>query len=150
MPVKPQKRACTKCGNVYPFTSEFFGVNKSKITRYGLLWRCKKCIADDVRGYNTVYRDNLRKQVLTAYGDGRLACVCCGENHYEFLCLDHIHGGGGKERKNGFGSAALLYKLRRLGFPKGDYRTLCCNCHQAYTEHGYCPHKGKPNSLEAG
>lgn len=150
MPVKPKTRACTKCGNVHPFTTDFFGVNAAKTGTYGLLSRCKKCISDDVREYNKYYRVGLRKEVLTAYGDGVLACVCCHESHYEFLCLDHVNGGGGKERKNGLGSVALMYKLRRLGFPKGEYRTLCCNCHQAYTEHGACPHQSASSVIGSG
>lgn len=141
MPEKPAEWPCGKCHTLLPFTAEFFGVNGSKSFTYGLLTWCKKCIANSVRERNKAYAVKLRKQVLTEYGNGKLACVCCGESHYEFLCLDHKKGGGGQERKNGTGSVALLYKLRRLGFPKGDYRTLCCNCHQAYTEHGCCPHQ---------
>lgn len=139
MVTKPDLKICTKCYEQLPYTPEFFGVNRSKKNTFGLLAQCKKCIADGVRDYNRNYQRDLRKQVLTEYGPGKLACVCCGDSHYEFLCLDHIKGGGGQERKT-LSALNLLYKLRRLGFPKGEHRTLCCNCHQSYTEHGYCPH----------
>lgn len=42
----PTKR-CTKCGNEYPATKEFFRAKKSGL--YGLTGRCKTCIAEDER-----------------------------------------------------------------------------------------------------
>lgn len=35
-------------------------------------------------------------QVLTHYGGEKPKCVCCKEGKIEFLCIDHIKGGGGK------------------------------------------------------
>lgn len=136
---RPKTRICSGCKNKLPFTRRYFPVNHHRI--FGLITVCRKCTCGDARTKNKDYQRNLRIQVLTAYGNDKLACVCCGENHYEFLCLDHINGGGGKERRSGLTGLNLLYRLRRLGFPKGEHRTLCCNCHQAYTEHGFCPHQ---------
>ena len=82
---------------------------------------------------------NLREQIFAAYGK---QCVCCGEATIEFLCLDHIAGGGGQERKRYGNGRNLWLELRRKGFPNdGRYRTLCANCHQAKNGGKMCPHE---------
>ena len=71
----------------------------------------------------------IRVEVLTHYGDGKLACVSCGFSDIRALCLDHINGGGNRERKEKDRNSMLhLYRrLRREGYPYG-YQTLCYNC----------------------
>ena len=87
------------------------------------------------------WRLKLRGDVLRAYG---AKCACCGEISVEFLVIDHINGGGNKERKrlklNG-GSSFYQY-LRKNKFPEG-YRVLCHNCNSAKGLYGYCPHERK-------
>jgi hypothetical protein len=79
--------------------------------------------------------------VLSAYSkDNQLACCCCGEQHVEFLTLDHANGDGNKERRELGGQAAVFRMLRDRGFPPG-YRTLCWNCNLSYAKYGYCPHQ---------
>jgi len=146
MKIKPLSKKCTKCGETKPYTAKFFGSNRSKKNTFGLIARCKKCVSAGARGPNKLYQTELRKKVLTAYGNGVLACICCGEAHYEFLCLDHASGGGGKERQGGLTSLKLLFKLRREGFPPG-YRTLCANCNMAYGLRGVCPHQSESPSV---
>ena len=68
----------------------------------------------------------LRDAILDAYGR---ECACCGEQHPDFLTLDHIEGGGNRHRKSIHGK--VYSQLRRLGFPPG-YRILCWNCNWAY------------------
>lgn len=135
----PKCRSCTSCHQEKPFVEQHFGVNRNR-TKSGLLSVCKLCIAKSARVHGPVARTKLKLQTLTAYGDGQLACVCCGESHSEFLSLDHIDGGGSAERKHTT-SDKLHRRLRREGFPKGKYRTLCFNCNWAYGQYGYCPHK---------
>lgn len=73
-------------------------------------------------------REETRLACLKAYSP-ELVCVLCGENHYEFLVLDHMNGGGNQQRK-GIGSGTNHYKwVKRHGFPPG-YRVLCHNCNQ--------------------
>ena len=146
MKTKPLVKKCTKCGKMKPYTAKFFGSNRSKKSTFGLIAQCKTCVSVGARERNKLYQARLRKQVLTAYGDGKLACACCGEAHYEFLCLDHVKGGGGKERQSGLSSLNLLYKLRREGFPPG-YRVLCANCNMAYGLRGVCPHQSESSSV---
>ncbi len=63
--------------------------------------------------------------VIVHYGG---ECEICGETYPEFLTIDHINGGGRKEKVRLGGTWALYRKLRSLGYPKDNYRLLCWNC----------------------
>lgn len=75
-------------------------------------------------------------EVVDAYGR---FCYCCGEGRIEFLCIDHINGGGTQERKNGLRGQAFYRYLIKNNFPPG-YRVLCHNCNMSLGKFGYCPH----------
>jgi hypothetical protein len=64
-----------------------------------------------------------KKQVLTHYGGGKLACVWCGFDDIRALSLDHI---AGKKSHKG-GGESLYRRLIEEGLPPG-YQTLCLNC----------------------
>lgn len=65
---------------------------------------------------------------LKYYGDGKLKCVLCGESRIDALSIDHIYGGGNKERKKTGMIGPRFYKwLIDNEFPDG-FRTLCMNC----------------------
>ena len=85
-------------------------------------------------------RMRLRQKVWDGYGGA--ICKCCGESHKEFLCIDHINGGGLQHRRYiGVRSGLAFYRwLIKEGFPSG-YQVLCFNCNQAKGFSGYCPHK---------
>lgn len=86
------------------------------------------------------YRAKLRLDVLVHYGGHPPGCACCGEDKLEFLCIDHINGGGNAERKKLHLVGQPFYKwLRKSGFPMG-YRVLCHNCNLSLGLYGYCPH----------
>lgn len=74
------------------------------------------------------YRERVKAEVLTHYGNGKLACVVCGEDRLPCLSIDHINGDGMKElrRLKRRGNSFYLY-LRYHKFPEG-YQTLCMNC----------------------
>lgn len=79
------------------------------------------------------YLADLKYRVWSHYSGGSPMCACCGEAHVEFLCLDHINGGGNQERRAlGLKNASALYRhIIGSGFPAG-YRVLCHNCNSAY------------------
>lgn len=84
------------------------------------------------------YRKELRAEVLGHYG---AHCACCGETTPEFLCIDHINGGGTQHRKQIGGSSPSMYAwIRKQGFPD-DFRVLCHNCNQSLGLYGFCPHQ---------
>lgn len=66
-----------------------------------------------------------KEAVYKAYGD---KCNHCGETNRKFLCIDHVNGGGNKEKKELGGVGIKLYKhIASLNFP-ADYQILCYNC----------------------
>jgi hypothetical protein len=89
-------------------------------------------------------RQRYRKAVLEMYGG---KCVCCGEDHIEFLCLDHIAGGGNEYRRvadmfnPGRGSTTTsTYKwLLDQGKPLPFLQVLCYNCNLSKAFYGYSP-----------
>ena len=90
-------------------------------------------------------RDALRPQTFQAYGGA--ICACCGEQHQEFLSIDHIHGGGRAHRASINKTGILFYAwLKRHGFPPG-YRVLCMNCNFSLGAFGFCPHRNLESIL---
>lgn len=86
------------------------------------------------------YTRYIKSKMIEAYGG---KCVCCGENKYEFLTLDHINGNGNAHRRSlKLASGSQFYKwLEKQGFPKDNYRLLCWNCNCSMGTRGYCPHE---------
>jgi hypothetical protein len=77
--------------------------------------------------YHKKYRQSYKVDVLTHYGDGKLACVKCGFSDIRALSIDHINGGGNKHKKeNGIKSNIYVW-LKKNGYPKG-FQTLCMSC----------------------
>jgi len=86
---------------------------------------------------------HLKAEAIEHYGR---TCACCGESIYQFLCIDHINGGGNKHRKQLGCSRNFFSWLRRNGYPEG-FRTLCHNCNQSLGYNGYCPHQAESSCL---
>lgn len=85
-------------------------------------------------------RKQLKEEVIREYGG---VCVCCGDNHIEFMTIDHINGGGRQHRKeiNCGGGWNFYAWLKKNLYPKDEYRLLCFNCNSALGAFGYCPHQ---------
>lgn len=136
--IKPDTRTCSGCDTEKPFDTIHFPIHKRCL--FGLDPTCRICFNKRANKRNLEYLRRVRVDVLTAYGkDGKMACQCCGVTNYEFLTLDHIHGGGKQEREL-MNQQQIYIRLRRQGYPKGDFRTLCWNCNCSYGAYGYCPH----------
>lgn len=115
---------------------------------------CKKCKQKIKSVYYKTKKGKLKQQdykkstrtrdksiVFNHYSNGIIKCACCGDNHKEFLTIDHINGDGAAHRKLiGRGGDKLYAWLIRNNFPEG-YRVLCMNCNWAIGIHGYCPHE---------
>lgn len=106
--------------------------------------RTKRWKADNAERHrinNRRYVERLREEALTHYSPGeRPACACCGEQETRFLSLDHIEGGGNKDRRARGGGVKFYRRLRQEGWPKG-FQTLCYNCNMAKGFWGTCPHQ---------
>lgn len=93
-----------------------------------------------------ISQERLKLQVLEIYSGKSPKCACCGEEHIEFLTIDHVLG---YRRENGnytdgtpkYRSGTALYGYLKVNnYPLG-YRVLCLNCNFAIGHFGYCPHQ---------
>ena len=103
----------------------------------------KKAHADYRREYTRNHIRAIREQVLYHYGGPNPSCACpsgaCGETTVQFLCLDHIDGGGNHHRAQVGGGSQFYAWIVKNNFPSG-FRILCHNCNFALGAYGVCPH----------
>ena len=116
--------------------------NREERNKYFRIWRKKR--GEKYREYHRIFakkhRQKQRLKIIKAYGG---KCACCGEWRTEFLAIDHINGGGAKERKI-YKTCQMINKIIRADYPK-KYQLLCHNCNQSRGYYGYCPHERKSN-----
>jgi hypothetical protein len=93
---------------------------------------------EQFRTKNLEKNRNQKLQIIQGYGG---KCDCCGETKWEFLTIDHINGGGRRERNTIAKGGKLYRRLIKEGFPRNGYRLLCLNCNFSLWRYGYCPHK---------
>jgi hypothetical protein len=68
----------------------------------------------------------LRTMVFNLLGD---KCLHCGFEDRRALQIDHIHGGGRKERKkSGYSNTWLREVITSIKNNEGKYQLLCANC----------------------
>jgi len=84
------------------------------------------------------WRQDNRAQCLEHYSGGDVKCNCCAEDAEQFMCIDHIDGGGSEHRKT---LKIGIYRwLITNDFPEG-FQVLCHNCNLAKGFYGKCPHE---------
>lgn len=132
--VQQGKARCNKCREVKS-VADFI---RSASTKTGYMNSCRKCYRVQMRPAGVERTRRLRLEAISRYG-GR--CFCCGEWRYEFMAIDHINGGGNRERKtNAYGPGDGFVKwLKRSGWPAG-FRIACHNCNSSFGWYGSCPH----------
>lgn len=97
--------------------------------------KCEDCRLNFNARQLSKYHEH-RKRVISHYGG---KCVCCGELEQLFLEIDHVQGGGNKDRK----SKVLAVWLVKHNYPEG-FQILCANCNKGKERNkGICPHKTK-------
>lgn len=168
---KQGNKRCPLCGEWKPYTAEFFprsgkrglgaqckpchvkrgmaneikrrAANPEYLERRRAQWRkhrAKTYAQEGQKLKDTQWRSNqrLRAEMITAYGG---ACSCCGEKEVQFLTLEHT-ANDGKLHRAQVGEGYNTYRdLRRRGWPKDGFTTLCWNCHMATRTGRICPHK---------
>jgi len=70
-------------------------------------------------------RQELRAKALRVYGGDPPKCACCGETNELFLVLDHVDGGGKRDRDQHKG---LGYYRGLITERRSNIRVLCSNC----------------------
>jgi predicted nucleic acid-binding Zn ribbon protein len=135
---------CAYCGNDFIQTSSAQRCCSPRCTRVHATAKWRKANPD----FSARRNNAIRVEVFAYYGNGHIACVCCGEDEMKFLTIDHINGGGSEERKalNRTGGLAFYYWLITQNFPIG-YQTLCFNCNSAKGLYGECPHQIKQRNI---
>jgi hypothetical protein len=147
-------RKCRICGIEAKTDNELKIFILQKNSRYGRENICRKCKTN----YQLIWeKKNINKQnhnknrrkirtvIISLYGG---KCNCCGEKTFDFLTIDHIHGGGKKERKQ-YKDYYYYYKSIEQQFYDDKYtalkkyQVLCMNCNIGKHINGICPHKDK-------
>jgi len=111
----------------------YYQKHKAKLKADAKKWReLHPNYFKDWRKGHLDYMDSWRKatkiEVLTYYGNNKLACVRCGFSDERALSIDHINDNGAQHRRKIAISGDSFYRwLKRKGFPEG-YQTLCMNC----------------------
>ena len=135
---KGRVKECKICKEVKSITS-FYLAYKLEGKRPCYSSYCKTC--SKKHGIENGKKGRLK--VLQHYSNSvNPFCACCGEDEIVFLVVDHLKGGGLKDRMaRGGNGSAFYYNLIRHDFPSG-YRILCHNCNHG-VRLGKCPHQLK-------
>jgi len=98
-------------------------MNREEYNKYMRKWQ-----REHPEAFNLILRrhyQKLRNEILSLLGS---KCIRCGFSDIRALQIDHVHGGGTKERKN-YGSMPLYRKiLKEIKAGSKDYQLLCANC----------------------
>lgn len=120
--IKYHSRHCRKCQSVRTM------ISRKKRQKHWL-------------DYNKQWRINAKIDTFNHYSPTSIECACCHEKELQFLTLDHINGGGNKQRKlHGSGNSFYSW-LKKNNWPSG-FQVLCFNCNCAKGFFGRCPHAG--------
>ena len=134
-------KVCRLCGIEKPLTEAYW--HPHKLTRDKFYHECRDCRKLQAKAWSLA----IRLSVFGYYSGGNIQCACpggCKESRLEFMCIDHIDGGG-KQHRQEIGSKGGRHFYRWLiknNFPSG-YRVLCHNCNMSRAAFGYCPHENE-------
>lgn len=94
-----------------------------------------------------IRRFKLKRECLVHYSGNPPRCVCCGEDNFFFLTMDHMQNDGHKHRKENIRVRVISIYLKKHNYPEG-FQVLCfnCNCGKSLNN-GVCPHKSIFNPL---
>ncbi len=122
------------------YSKEKYLANPEKFRERQRIYRLKNL--EKVTAQKKRLNERNRLDALIAYGGAVPKCNCCGEKEQKFLEIDHINGGGSKEREITGAGTTFFSWLKKRKYPSG-YQVLCSNCNQASGRYGICPHKLK-------
>jgi hypothetical protein len=159
MSIQTESKWCAGCERDLP-VEDFHVSTQAKDGRQARCKECRRALnqTPEMRAASKVYnlrycetrRDELaarerrrnreaRVEAILHYSGGDPKCSCCGEDEFDFLCLDHIEGGGSRQRRVDKVTNLSMW-LKRRSWPEG-FRVLCHNCNFAKGLYGSCPHE---------
>jgi len=109
-------------------SKQWKATHKARVLEKHREWRLKNI--EKWRELIKKEQQKLKREILTYYGNGRLACAKCGFANMRALSIDHVNGEGKKQREeiHRSGGGANFYRwLKKENYPDG-YQTLCMNC----------------------
>jgi hypothetical protein len=117
-------------------SKESYQQNPLHYAKYAREWSARN--RDRVNQQGRERHRRVRERVLLKYGG---KCQCCGVSQYEFLAIDHVRGGGCKERREKhFPNSQAFYNYLDKQDKSDKYQILCHNCNSAKSFYGGCPH----------
>ncbi len=136
--IPPESYTCITCKLEKPRREFYLRKNGRLLHRV-----CKECKREEVRIRSKDRHHKLRIEALKHYGGDPPHCQCCGEQHIEFLHIDHEYRNGNEHRKE-LKSLNIYRWLKQNNYPSNiGLRVLCANCNLSLGSYGYCPHQPK-------
>ena len=126
------------------YMREYYRKNKEKLDDSRRQWA--KRYPEKVKAASKKSKKKVRLDVLRMLSDGgKPVCVRCGCDDIRLLEINHINGGGSKEKKGGKG-ADFCFKIKQGKRKTDDLNVLCrvCNAwHALELKYGKLPFKIK-------
>ena len=121
---------------------QYYQTHKEQFLKANETWKAKGTNRAKLNKSRRNKVQEHRLTVLTHYSNGTPICKCCKETEIQFLTLDHINGGGNKERKHNGNHQIKWRQIIANDYPP-IYQVLCMNCNWGRRLDGICPHEKK-------
>lgn len=105
------------------YQKEYWKKNHEKVLSYQRKYRKEHPEEHRTSGRNAHRRN--RKEVLELMGG---KCIRCGFSDIRTLQIDHVNGGGVKEKKKFTAITYLKKVIKSFNEGKNEYQLLCANC----------------------
>jgi hypothetical protein len=133
----PVCRECASQANA-KYRSKF--QRRELAAKKSIIWRKNNPERKRQQGKNWSHK--LKFEVMSHYCNGMPRCMCpyCDVDYMSVLTMDHINGGGNKQRKETRINSGLPFYawIKNNKFPIG-FQVLCHNCNHAKHIFSVCP-----------
>ena len=131
---------CTKCSRMLGVAQYYANKRRNRATQ-PFRQPCKACTLKYLAANWRRRYAKAKSEVFAHYG---AHCQCCDTTGEVFLTIDHVRGGGSRDRRAKAQGVSIYLWLVKHSFPPG-FQVLCHNCNWArYATNGRCPHRSKP------
>lgn len=107
------------------YSKEYYAANRDQVRTQIQEWEKRNAgkRRPQIAAHHRRQREELRDSLFALLGR---TCGRCGFSDERALCIDHINGGGSKERKEA--KSVEVYYRAILASGGKEYQILCCNC----------------------